>query len=230
MKVLACVLVLAVTSAQAGFWPNGNQVGGFQGGDAQVDLTTKVVVDTQPAEQHPVYHHAEASAVADIGFVDNHHGVAADDVRNAPAVKIIQHEPIHQIEPVHHVTRVLHHEPHHFLHYTNPVVDHHVIHSNHHSNEHRNAADLHYNELHHGDAAYHGEVYHSDVFHNSGTFGNSGIVHHADVSDNNPAVVFHADIHKHSAVIVKPLRQHKDAIVTKIFPAKKLWTLRKGLW
>ncbi|XP_061400835.1 histidine-rich protein PFHRP-II-like, partial [Musca vetustissima] len=229
MKVFTCILALAVASVQAGFWPQADQPVVHHGGDIHHGL----VVDTHHVEQHPVYHHAEQTAIADIGFVDNHHGVVAEDVRNVPAVKVIQHEPIHQVEPVHHVTKVLHHEPHHFLHYTNPVVDHHVIHNNHHIDEHHHAADLHHSELHHGDVAHNGEVvhhgdvhhaavlHHGDVLHHDGILDHAGVVHHPDVN-NHAAVVYHADIHKHSAIVhhVKPTYHHSGAVVTKIYPSK----------
>uniref|UniRef100_A0A1I8Q3T2 Histidine-rich glycoprotein-like n=1 Tax=Stomoxys calcitrans TaxID=35570 RepID=A0A1I8Q3T2_STOCA len=210
------VFTLALASAHAGFLPYHNddhlidhgishhgsefllddiRHGLHPGYSAQILLDGHHGLDQQAA----VYHHADHHADIDIGHHDaGHHGVYAVDVQNAPAEQIIQHQPIHQVEPVHHITNVVHHEPHHFLHYISPVIDHHVVHKNQHANEHRHAADLHHDELHHGDLTHSGGLsHHADVVHHDNVLHHGDVhVHHADVLHHGD-VLHHADVHHH---------------------------------
>ncbi|XP_032291124.1 histidine-rich protein PFHRP-II [Drosophila virilis] len=141
------------------------------------------------AVPHPVYHHDGYSAHLD------HDVHAHDHVHHAhvhaPA-KIVSHEPIHEVEPVHHVHKVVHDEPHHFLHYRNPVVDHHIIHNTHaHIDEHAHAhADLHHYAHHSAPLVHH---HHSaPLVHHHHT--HAAVVHKA-------AFPAHLDVHSHANLL-----------------------------
>ncbi|KAL7733883.1 hypothetical protein ACLKA6_011594 [Drosophila palustris] len=142
------------------------------------------------AVPHPVYHHDGYSAHLDHHDVHSHDHVHHAHV-HAPA-KIVSHEPIHEVEPVHHVHKVVHDEPHHFLHYRNPVVDHHIIHNDAHIDEHHHAhhADLHHYAHHSAPLVHHHHAAPLVHHHHS----HAAIVHKTSF----PA---HLDVHSHANLL-----------------------------
>ncbi|EDV96978.1 histidine-rich glycoprotein [Drosophila grimshawi] len=102
---------------------------------------------------------------------------------------------VHHSDGIHlgHSSSVVHDEPHHFLHYRNPVVDHHIIHNAHaHIDEHAHAhhADLHHYAHHSAPLVHH---HHSAplVHHHHS---HAAVVHRA-------AYPAHLDVHSHANLL-----------------------------
>ncbi|KAL5289758.1 hypothetical protein ACFFRR_009653 [Megaselia abdita] len=144
-------------------------------------------------------HHTDEASHADIHIesvplvtVDEHTHVAS-----APAAKVVHHDTIHKEDPVHHITKVVHHQPHHILHYTNRVVDHHIEGTSHSHSPvvyHSQESPAIYNH-HHSSVVVPNSHYHTYPAHGSYSHGH-----------------YHTHAHEHSLPYIK-----KYKVVEKIF-------------